>query len=131
MTKNHPLAPPLDLVREWHVSLDCPDGANAKANYLCTQAAQWAWDQRGAVNEAELQKARDEELDACEKWIKNQWYRPEVARDFRNARRPQPSDKELALRVLVENGVNLDGRMELDSDDIAILTRALKALPND
>ena len=51
---------------------------------------------------------------------------------LRATRRPSfPSDKELAQRILVENGVNLDGRMELDSDDIAILTRALKALPND
>ena len=35
------------------------------------------------------------------------------------------------MRVLVENGTNLDGRMELDSTDIETIRRALEALPND
>ena len=51
---------------------------------------------------------------------------------MRERRRPEPpSLKEQALRVLVENGTNLDGRMELDSADIEIISRALEALPND
>jgi hypothetical protein len=36
--------------------------------------------------------------------------------------------KEQPLRVLVENGTNLDGRMELDSADIEIISRALGTL---
>jgi hypothetical protein len=48
---------------------------------------------------------------------------------LRAARRPKPpSLKEQALRSLVENGTTLDGRMELDPDDIAILRRALEQL---
>lgn len=35
------------------------------------------------------------------------------------------------MRVLAENGTNLDGRMELDSSDIETVLAALRALPND
>jgi hypothetical protein len=45
MMKTNPITPPRELVREWYGSEDCPDGANALANYLCTQAAQWGADQ--------------------------------------------------------------------------------------
>lgn len=87
------------------------------------------------------QQGADQELEACCQALYNRFASPghqaqAVAQEMldwlRATRRPSfPSDKELAQRILVENGVNLDGRMELDSDDIAILTRALKALPND
>lgn len=42
-----------------------------------------------------------------------------------------PSLKDQAMRVLAENGTNLDGRMELDSSDIETVLAALRALPND
>jgi hypothetical protein len=59
MMKTNPITPPRELVREWYGSEDCPDGANALANYLCTQAAQWGADQ---------------ELEACCEWHElNQW----------------------------------------------------------
>jgi hypothetical protein len=54
MMKTNPITPPRELVREWYGSEDCPDGANALANYLCTQAAQWGADQ---------------ELEACCEWL--------------------------------------------------------------
>ena len=46
------------------------------------------------------------------------------------ATRPKPpSLKEQALRILVENGTTLDGRIELEPEDIPIIRRALEALP--
>ena len=88
MMKTNPITPPRELVREWYGSEDCPDGANALANYLCTQAAQWGADQ---------------ELEACVKWIEDCGYHPSVSEDFRDARRPKPpSLKEQALSELEE-----------------------------
>jgi hypothetical protein len=37
--------------------------------------------------------------------------------------------KEQALRILVENGTTLDGRIELEPEDIPIIRRALEAQP--
>ena len=82
MMKTNPITPPRELVREWYGSEDCPDGANALANYLCTQAAQW-----GA----------DRELEACVNYIDNNMS-GNKAREFRAIRRPKPpSLKEQAL----------------------------------
>jgi hypothetical protein len=39
-----------------------------------------------------------------------------------------PSLKDQALRILVENGTTLDGRIELEPEDIPIIRRALEAL---
>jgi hypothetical protein len=36
--------------------------------------------------------------------------------------------KEQAMRVLLESGYTLDGRMELESEDIDIIHRALEQL---
>jgi hypothetical protein len=70
----------------------------------------------------------DQELEACCRWTAIVG----GADALRAARRPQPPTlKEQAMRVLVENGTNLDGRMELDSTDIDTIRRALEALPND
>ena len=66
---NHPITPPPELVEQWYQEYDsfCP--RPPLEVYIATRAAQWGWDQRGAVNEAELQKARDEELEACAEWL--------------------------------------------------------------
>ena len=107
MTNQHLITPPRELVREWYGSEDCPDGANALANYLCTQAAQWGADQ---------------ELEACVKWIEDCGYHPSVSEDFRAARRPKPlSLKEQALE-----------RLELAKKyvDVEPILRALEQLPD-
>jgi hypothetical protein len=84
MMKTNPITPPRELVREWYGSEDCPDGANALANYLCTQAAQWGADQ---------------ELEACCEWLFQDGYDVTSAR-LRTTRRPKPpSLKEQALAV--------------------------------
>jgi hypothetical protein len=84
--KTNPITPPRELVREWYGSEDCPDGANALANYLCTQAAQWGADQ---------------ELEACCEWLEQQVpARDWLAMQLRAARTASPSLKEQALKEL-------------------------------
>ena len=113
MMKTNPITPPRELVREWYGSEDCPDGANALANYLCTQAAQWGADQ---------------ELEACCEWIpkRTSW----DAERLRAARRPKlPSLKEEALSLL--NEFSDPEGLYLDVKSHNTIRRALEALPND
>ena len=72
----------------------------------------------------------DQELEASVVWlIGNQ--NPRWAAALQEGRRHKPpSLKEQAQRILVENGTTLDGRMELDPSDIAIIRRALESLPD-
>jgi hypothetical protein len=118
MMKTNPITPPRELVREWYGSEDCPDGANALANYLCTQAAQWGADQ---------------ELEACCEWLRHDLDAYELVglravyldHNLRAARRPRPSSlKEQAFAVLdhTQKGYGL---AEVDLDTIR---RALEAL---
>ena len=122
-------SPPPELVGEWLCSEDYPWGpleqqsititANRLQN-VATQAAQWGWDQRGAVNEAELQKARDEELEACCELV------PGLTDYLRASRRPKPpSLKEQALEALEH--ILHNSSTELGAETIR---RALEQLPN-
>ena len=74
----------------------------------------------------------DQELESCVDWIAvyQGLEHPELLIVLlRAARRPEPASlKEQAQRILVENGVNLDGRMELDSDEITTLAHALRLI---
>ena len=117
----HLITPPRELVREWYGSEDCPDGANAVANYLCTQAAQWGADQ---------------ELEACCDHMRDhQWgfvERPDGTKIHRavylqQSRRPKPpSLKEQALNDLDDIPTHDDeGRQVVDLSNIR---RALEAL---
>jgi hypothetical protein len=105
----HPITPPPELIEQWMQ-------AHSTKYDLARHAAQWGANQ---------------ELEACCEWL--DYNCPSVGvHHLRATRRPKPpSLKEQALRVLVENGTNLDGRMELDSTDIKTIRRALEALPND
>ena len=103
--KTNPITPPRELVREWYGSEDCPDEANALANYLCTQAARWGADQ---------------ELEACCKWLPK--LPPWSANDLRKHRRPKPpSLKEQALDELI-------AAERLYPADWSTIRRALEAL---
>ena len=92
------------------------------------RAGQWCADQRGEVNEAKLQKARDEELEACCKWLRHEYgYGEELALKLRTARRPKPpSLKEQALKALAH--ILNNSATQLGADTIR---RALEALPDD
>ena len=120
MTNQHPITPPLELVWEW-TSLANEEEGDEVWSSIATQAARWGADQ-------ELQSCCEwfQEFYKTESWVKHDLKR------FRAARRPKlPTLKEQALRILVENGTTLDGRIELEPGDIPIIRRALEALPND
>ena len=130
MTDQHPITPPPELRQQWINEAPLQD-----YSYCITkQAAQWGYDQRGEVNEAKLQQACDEELEACIAWMKKMGYWGEDGQAIpllRAARRPKPPNlKDLALSEL-ETILN-----ELHRANGSILTasairRALEALPND
>ena len=96
MSDQHPpVQVPIELIREWcgikeNGSLPSADLMNA-----FRKAAQWGSDLRQSVNEAQLQEARDQQLDECCQWL------AKVDRSFcagglRNALRPKVDDSEAA-----------------------------------
>ena len=133
-----PFTPPPELVQQWWIEetydvntmyLSRPAFGVELLN-LATKAACWGWEQRGAANEAELQKAADQELEACCEWVRG-WYGSgcgELINGLRADRRPKPpSLKEQALRELgdVYNDEKIDDHV------YDTIRRALEALPND
>ena len=140
--EHHPVAPPDELVQKWvnkHYGGKVHRELGGVERTIATQATQWGYEQRGAVNEAELQKARNEELEACCEWLAaNDWAIPggECLRDLRAARRPKPpSLKEQALETLdsmriapvVINGINVNADV---MNKYEIIRRAIESLPS-
>ena len=129
MTDQHPITPPPELVRKW-IDEATSQTYGERWIFIVEQAAQWGYDQRGEVNDAQLRQARDEELEACYGWLVLNGY-GEAASRLRDARRQKPpSLKDLALSEL-ETILN-----ELHRANGSILTasairRALEALPDD
>ena len=83
-----PITPPPELVAEWIKECDNPEKPRWQEyeQDIATAAAQWGWDQRGAATEAELQKAADQELEACCEVLKKQGW---PCKYLRADRRPQ------------------------------------------
>ena len=100
---------------------------------LVERAAQWGYDQRGKVNEAELQEARDQELEACCEWLDRIAYRQSLhirGSHLRAARRPKPpSLKKQALQVLGSPIMSGESRL-IGHRDHDLLRRVLEALPD-
>ena len=133
-----PISPPPEFVKqcmsEFNGSLTWP---GELALHTAARAAQWGYDQRGEVNEAKLQQARDEELEACCEVLGRELIcdGKHVARDLRIIRRPKPSLKEQALEDLHWLVGHTLGRKdgnssEFDERSNRILS-ALEALPDD
>ena len=121
------IEPPPELVEQWlseHYGAE-PVAPGAATSHVATEAARWGWDQRGAVNEDELQKARDEELEASCEWLS--FYSADSdARDLRIARRPKPpSPKNAALEALAEE------RGDMKFTNYQVICSALESIPND
>ena len=143
MTDHH-ITPPPSLMRQWREQAPrFPEGDAGREERLIERSAQWGYDQRGKVNEAKLQQARDEELEACCEWLreaKNHGFGyghgAELARKLRAARRPPPpSLKEQALEdfhwLVGRTLGRKDGNSsEFDERSNRILS-ALEALSND
>jgi hypothetical protein len=79
-------------------------------------AAQWGSDQRGAVNEAELQKARDEELEACCHEVQTLY---SGGSRLRARRRPEPPTLKERIAAAITAG-----------DEHTALSLLNEALPN-
>ena len=130
MTEQHPITPPPSLMRQWREQAPrFPEGDAGREERLIERAAQWGYDQRSKVNEAELQQARDEELEACCDWLETNGHWGLLVdlrlAHLRAARRPKPpSLKEQALEEV--------GAFEgMGTCNIDIIRRALEALPDD
>jgi len=122
---DHPITPPPELVQQWGTEFlygPPTEPANSHA-YIAYRAAQWGYDQRGEVNEAKLQQARDQELEACCRELEYN-FMPDSG-SLRAARRPKPpSLKKQALRA---------AHIEVDPQgkNGSLIIRALEALPDD
>jgi len=98
---DHPITPPLELVQEWYQEASLSGAPYEYEQQIAARAAQWGYDQRGEVNEAKLQKARDQELEACCEWFVRDWTDVETADKLRAARRPKPQTlSSIALQTL-------------------------------
>lgn len=118
MTEQHPITPPPELVKQWA-------SESLATQHLATQAARWGWKQRGAVNEAELQKARDEELEACCELLRGEFNYHHLAEPLRAARRPKPPN--LANQALEAHERSTFGKAG-DRDTIRAALERLKEL---
>lgn len=109
---NHPITPPPKLVREW-AQVNGEKDLERFWMRLATQAARWGDEQR---------------LEACIAWLHYN-YPPVNCKALRAAMHPKPpSLAEEGQRILVENGSTLDGRVELDPEDVATIRAALERL---
>ena len=125
MTDRQQITPPPELIKEWmsefNGSLTWP---GELALHTANRAAEWGYDQRGEVNEAKLQKARDEELEACCKWTTAN-FGELPGQNLHLFRRPKP--QSLKEQALEEVGV-FEG---MGICNIDIIRRALEALPDE
>jgi hypothetical protein len=114
MTKEHPITPPPELVREWAtINGTSYEDLSALYQNIATQAARWGSDQ---------------ELEACCEWFLLEGWHPDHPNKLRAARRPKPLNlKEQALQALahLENGAHCS----MDTTESAhYIRRALESL---
>ena len=136
MTDQQPIDPSWELQQQWREQAPrYRDGGAGREHWLIDRAAQWGYDQRGDVNDAKLQKARDEELEACCEWLRANGLFDTRIQHLRAARRPKPpSLKEQALAELTAWTEMRNGPGEsllCDGLSVATIRRALEALSND
>ena len=132
----HLITTPPELKHQWRE--EAPryrDGGVGREEWLIERAAQWGYDQRGEVNEAKLQQARDEELEACCEWLVLDGC-VVAANALRSARRPKPpSLKEQALAVLdpskTYGSITQEEEYRISVAKADTIRRALEALPDD
>ena len=134
MTDKHPITPPRELVKEWIAEIwheGTPVQVAQSDLHLANHAAQWGYDQRGEVNEAKLQEARDEELEACCEWLGTQWLGARTEgfpAELRDARRPKPpTQAEQAMQATLH--LQDAAAHSMDATESAdIIRRALERL---
>ena len=111
------IAPPPELVERWKDHwFDAKIKHSNLEDYILAQAAQW-----GA----------DHELEACCEWFANEGYGTAPDR-IRMHRRPKPpSLKEQALKALEPIERSASAPVTTNKESLALIRRALEALPND
>ena len=127
MTDQHPITPPPELKQQlrenaprYHIN-----GSECREHWLIEHACQWGYDQRGEVNEAKLQQARDQELEACCELLDSLGGDGEMIRRYR---RPKaPSLKEQAWKLLECYGTS---GVKLTADQCNTIREALEELSN-
>jgi hypothetical protein len=132
MSTNFSITPSAELVASLRNSAPhgIRDAGVTRELWLINHAYTAGADQRGTVNEAELQKARDEELKACLWHLESTRCNQIVITTLRAARRPKPpSDKELALNAL--SLIMSQQKGMFDGKPFNTIRRVLEALPND
>jgi hypothetical protein len=134
--QQHPITPSPELVEQW-IPAKWQFTANTFTTVLmriANNAYTLGWDQRGTINETQLQERADEELAACCLLLDDGEHAASYGfhngDSLRAARRPNPLTlKEQALEQLgcIQTDLNKFG-MGISTDTIR---RALEALPND
>jgi hypothetical protein len=120
MTEQHPITPPLVLVKQWTTEGRCQDYCDT-IEYVAARAGQWCADQ---------------ELEACCEWLEQGTlcYHQDLIPCLRAARRPKPpSLKEQALEALDE-AVKMSEYNPPEgvcTDQAELIRCALDALPDD
>ena len=117
MTDQHPITPPPELVQQWKRTAPHQSNEHEHYHYITLCAAAWGADQ---------------ELEACCRELEYN-FMPDSG-SLRAARRPKPPNlKEQALKTLEDApGPDYPRAMTvLDSEQHALIRRALEALPND
>ena len=132
--QQHPaIAPPPELRKQWREQAPrYRDGGVGREEWLIDRASQWGYEQRGEVNEAQLQKARDQELEACCELLELSYDWDVSACEYlRVERRPSTSLKQQALKTLEDApGPDYPRSMTvLTADQHALIRRALEDLP--
>jgi len=125
--QQHPITPPPELVLQWVKQWQQPlRKPNDLYCHIATAATQWGSDQRGTINEAQLQERAYQELEACIEWVSFHHGSGQAER-LRAARRPKPpSLKEQALADLTK--VCEQGKLHSESLLINTIRSALEAL---
>jgi len=128
--QQHPITPPPELYAQWRKEAPLYNGGYVQREvWFMDRAAEWGWDQRGTINEAQLQERADQELDACCEVLLRRGFSDADILRLRAARRPKPPGlKEEALKRLkaLEKLAEACGHSPDDT-----IRRALEALPND
>ena len=112
-----PLIPPIDCVDP--------------QSWIAQKIYDMGYDQRGEVNEAKLQQARDQELEACIAWFDKHIPGYELVADrLRTARRPKPPSLKEQAQFELDRLIALipsEGALAMAEP----IRRALEALPDD
>ena len=125
--QSSPIRPPRELRDQWRKEAPLYNERGVTfEDWFMGRAAQWGWDQRGTINEAQLQERVDQELEECCEWLATHF--AGLEKILRAARRPKPATlNSIALQML--------GTIEQSEHFIPEITdtirRALEGMPND